>query len=321
MILAAAAVAAVSVSAGLYLINHPLRRGAKAGISVEAPEPSRIVSPHELLKKSAHTASGTSSGAGEHGSELTSRTAIYPVWRACPWRLETTHPITAQGGYIAPVWSPIGLDVAFTRLNAPGIFIAGPNGGSTRMLSDDQADSEKFSWNLDGMSLRVRQPDGRHANLMITGEKYPAIEQQARVYEAENAIYFQPEDGDPRRISGPEDVFSSPHLSPDGTKVAYEGRETGIYITHLDGSRTVCAENGRHPAWMPDGSGIIYDAGVYDGAQAVDSDLWYASAETDERANLTKSPGVPEAYPSVAPDGDRVAFSCAGAIYIGRIVK
>jgi Tol biopolymer transport system component len=150
----------------------------------------------------------------------------------------------------------------------------------------------------------------------------PAPARHAEVFEQDGSIYFQPdEDRPPVRISASQDRFYAPELSPDGEKVLYLGRETGIYIADVEGRTAVSVGRGAHPEWLPDSSGIVYDIFEGQGDSAVDGDLWFASADGRERTNLTATADIAEAYPAVSTDGRRVAFSSDGAIYVGDFIR
>jgi Tol biopolymer transport system component len=312
----------LSVSTTLYIVNNPLRT-PKRGVQVGVTEAETVLTPDELLVKAEPTPVAPISETTSNDEPTTEPEdgvadhVIFPKWQASALRITGAQPVTEKGDYTSPVWSPVGLDIAYTRTDQTGIYVTGTDANSTRTLSDDVKIGSHFSWNLDGMSLHVRQPDSQFVELMITGEKYPAVERQPKVIERDNLIYVINEDESLRRVSGNQDRFFSPQLSPDETKVVYIGRETGIYIAALDGSRTINVGEGTNPTWLPDSSGIVYDLPVSDGATVVDGDVWFASATGTERANLTSTPGIVESNPAVAPDGERIAFGSNGIIYVG----
>lgn len=312
----------LSVSTTLYIVNNPMRT-PKHGLNIGVTEADTILAPDELLVKADPTPVVAASEVAASDSPTTrpedsvADQVIFPKWNPSALRITGAQPVTEKGDYTSPVWSPVGLDIAYTRADQTGIYVTGTDAGSTRTLSDDVKIGSHFSWNADGMSLHVKQPDSQFVELMITGEKYPAVERQPKVIERDNLIYVVLEDDNLRRVSGNQDRFFSPQLSPDETKVVYIGRETGIYIAELDGSRTINVGDGTNPSWLPDSSGIVYDLPVSDGATVVDGDVWFASAIGTERANLTSTPGIVESNPAVAPDGERIAFGSNGIIYVG----
>lgn len=330
LILTSAALAAFSAGATWYLLQNPVapRRGGEERIQVGPAEPEKVVSPELILVKPAQEPEQDDSNSfpGElvDGDDLTTAVgggrapAVDPQWEPGTARIEGAEPVTEHGAFTRPRWSPVGLDLAFTRGDGDSIWISGTRpGGQARLLADDPGVGKTFLWNLDGMSIHSRSLDGQPMEILITGEKYPAAEHPDRVFEERGRIWLRlTEDEEPVAISGPEDLFGDPVLSPDETKVVYRGRETGLYMAAADGSRTIRVGRGENPAWLPDSSGIVFDRPVYDDQGPVDGDIWYASADGRELTNLTKTPGVLERHPHVAPDGQRIAYARDGAIYV-----
>ncbi len=340
--LASAALAAFSAGAAYYLLQDPSRGRRSDRIQVSSLPPERTVSPESLLiKPSAKTGEEADRGEADEeqgqalfledavvsaslsGGDRQLPPAIDPEWQPGAMRTADAQAVTERAGFTMPLWSPVGLDIAFTKTDMASLWISGTQpGGGARMLSNDPGAGDGFGWNLDGMSLRARAPDGRFADVLITGERYPALERTARVFERDGRIFLHPEgDGEAVAVSGPEDEFHSPVLSPDETKVVFEGRETGIYMAAADGSRILRVGTGEQPSWLPDSSGIVYSRAVYDDEGPVDGDLWYASAEGRERTNITNSPGTLETHPNVSPDGQRIAYVNDGAVWVARLVR
>jgi hypothetical protein len=323
MIVGGVALAVLSVSAAYYLANHPVHRGK---ISVGASEGPRSVSPMDVLAKTDATPmAGTATQdreatAARYRERMRREPVVYPDWKPGEAHIAPdARAVTAPGDFIAPAWSPVGLDIAFTRRDRAGIYVAGTAGGGARALSDDAGIGSAFAWNMDGMSLHLREADGQYAELMITGEQYPAAPKPAKLVERDNIIFYQPEDGDAVPISGAHDRFHGSRLSPDETRVVFLGRETGIYIVNTDGTSLISVGPGQNPSWHPDSSGIVYDIPVSDGTNTVGGDLWYASTDGTERTNLTNSPGIVESHPAVSPDGKRIAFIRDGAVWVGKL--
>ena len=361
LLIGAAALVIASVSVTLYLVNytHQTKRTENAGVGIETPQ--QVISPKDLLaparpgatgfggdpETSASTSNGENAQLGDgsapsasgeaSGSDASSpdasvhapasaRKITYPTWRTSDAHVEEARAVTEAAGYIAPVWSPVGLDIAFTREARNAVFICGAlPGGTARALINDAGSGEDFTWNRDGMSLRVKAADGQYDQVLITGERYPGGSAPERTFARDEKIYFlrtlRLGESKEVQISGPEDRFSSPKLSPDETRVVYRGAETGIYIAATDGSGSISIGPGSNPAWLPDSSGIVYDQQVSDGRSIVDADLWLATADGSIRTNLTNTPGIVELYPAIAPDGERITFSAGGSLYVGKLLR
>lgn len=315
--------AGLGFGAAWYVAHQPELQphGGKEIFSI--PEPVTVLSPSQLLQKPAITppassAESSSPATAASQGETRDETVVYPNWQPVGARVSGAQAISEKADFVAPVWSPVMLDVAFTKSDFRGIYIAGPNETASRMLASDPGIGRDFEWNIDGMSLRVKEPDGQFADLMITGERYPSTTRRQQVFERDGRVFFQPEDGAPVRISGSQDRFFGPRLSPDERKIVFQGRETGIYIAPVYGRPIISVGKGEHPAWLRDSSGIVYDVPVGDGTATVDGDLWFAAADGTERTNITNTPGIVETHPSLAADGERIVFSSSGAIFLGR---
>jgi hypothetical protein len=319
----------VVASAGVtyYVSRHPLRRSTEERIQIGAEKPIQKLSPGDILKPPQPTATPATGASGSEEQATSAALAlhtsiiVHPEWKPGATHVMGAYAITKQQGFIAPTWSPLGLDVAFTTYERAGIWVAGPNGTDARQVSDDRLPQLDFAWSADGMQLTMSAVDRRPIALMLTGEKYPIPEIPRRVTEREGNIYVADDEGGLQRITGSQDRFSGPKLSPDETLVAYAGIETGLYISTVDGKRTISVGKGENPSWLPDSSGIVYDIPISDGAHTIDGDLWFAAADGSERTNITNTPGIVEAWPAVSPDGLRIAFVAEGAVYVGKLVR
>jgi hypothetical protein len=336
---------AASTATTFYLVNHPLRPKEAGVVEVGANEPQQVLSPSEILvplspESAAELQSaGTTQTTDTEQSEQTDESArilasfappgnkvAYPDWKTGQFQVREARAVTGEGLYWLPKWSPVGLDIAFTDGARNAIFIAGAMpGGAVRELVSGASIGSDFRWNMDGMSLRVKAPDGQFDDVLITGERYPAPPLTDRLIVRDDRIYYFASPGPPLAkavlVSGVQDRFSGPILSPDESRTVYHGAQTGLFISAVDGSRALCVGEGANPTWLPDSSGIVYDMPVSDGRAIVGGDLCIAMADGSYRANLTQTPGIVESCPSVAPDGERIAFVASGVIYVGKLIR
>ncbi len=322
------ALLAASIFSTLYLVNHPRRSSRPGELRVGVAEPSEVLMPSELLappeqRSDRQVPPGSLDGPRPATSRPDGYMLTYPDWEPGVARVEGARSVTTAQDFIKPLWSPVGLDIAVTRESLRGLYLVPPlPGSSPRILSDDRNVGREFQWTPDGMSIRAPGGDGSFAEYLITGERFPIPDPQKAVFIKDDRVFYRDEDGRERQISGLEDRFTEPVLSPDGLKVVFRGRETGLYIGLTDGTRVIFVGEGRNAQWLPDSRGIVYDLPMTDGtASIVDGDLWLATVDGRTRTNITNTPGIVEAWPSVSPDGQHIAFSAGGAIYVGRLVR
>lgn len=327
LIIGLLALVAASVFSTLYLVNHPRRTTDENKITVGVEEPEKTIQPADLLapptaRKGKILPPDAMEGPEPANSRPPGYMLAYPEWHTGDARVEGAQAVTEANQYVKPQWSPVGLDIAFTREGYTGLYLGSSKPGSApRLLAADADVGREFRWTPDGMSINTVAADGTETELLITGERFPGKPQEKRVFVQDDRIMIRDEDGTEKQISGLEDRFTDPVLSPDGLKVLYRGRETGLYIGLADGSRVIFVGDGRNASWLPDSRGIVYDQPVSDGETIVDGDLWLATVDGRLRTNLTNTPGIVESWPSVAPNGETIAFVAGGAVYAGKLVR
>lgn len=156
--------------------------------------------------------------------------------------------LTFDGGR-APVWTPDGASVTFSKLSdRRGIYTTPVDG---RGDAEQLLLLNEFHW-LVGWT-----PDGR---TLVYGVMEPA-----RGNESLSSIMALT-DGTTRRIVGPGSVWGG-RLSPDGGWLAYYTLASGrfqIYVIPFPEGRgrwLISEDGGRDPSWGPDGTQLYYRSG------------------------------------------------------------
>jgi eukaryotic-like serine/threonine-protein kinase len=124
-------------------------------------------------------------------------------------------------------------------------------------------------------------------------------------------------------------VELDPALSPDGRLVAYAAGtlgETRIHLRPIAGGRSTSvpaipgAMPQRWPAWSPDGSRVLFQAGRRAGTAGIataDASIWIVPARGGTAVRLTTEvPGGLVASSTWSPDGKQIAFSASDGIYL-----
>lgn len=93
--------------------------------------------------------------------------------------------------------------------------------------------------------------------------------------------------------------FYGPFFTPDGAIVS-PSLDGGIWM--FRGSEALFIDNGEHPAWWPEGNGIVYIRSTDDGMNLTSSDIWYWT-ENACAVRLTDTPYILETSPVPSPGG------------------
>lgn len=117
-----------------------------------------------------------------------------------------------------------------------------------------------------------------------------------------------------RLTTTPEDEAQSA-FSPDGTQIAYRRRPADggpfqLYVVDADGANTrrVSSEtvNATQPGWSADGRQLVYRRSTTGDPNA---DIWTVGLDGTGARALVTTPGADERYPTLSPDGIRLAFT------------
>lgn len=150
--------------------------------------------------------------------------------RITDWHLEPT----------APVWSPDGQRIAFQNYAPEGnyhIWTIDPDGRHAEELTTGPNDDREPAWTPDGSALVFssdRSNDGQYKIWTV-----PAA------------------GGPPQQVTTGPGAESNPVVSPDGATLAYVDG-ANVVTRALAGGTPAIVAPGTAPAWLPDGSGLVY---------------------------------------------------------------
>lgn len=114
----------------------------------------------------------------------------------------------------------------------------------------------------------------------------------------------------PRKLTATPLDERAPALSPDGSRVAYATSEGALWVMELAAAETrrldLPAGTYGYPAWLADGTGIVYTSYEYDPPHE-DADLFiYDFATGRARPFLTQT--GPQDYAALSPPGTGIAY-------------
>ena len=190
-----------------------------------------------------------------------------------------------------PRFSPDGHSVAYGAFGAgrttSDLWVADLESGTTRRITDDEADANDPQWSADGSSIAysvsagdgkdvvVRRLDGGTARTIPrNGTQFPSdwVHDGSALLVTDDAgndrhdILVQPTDGSPARAyaaTGADETAA--RVSPDGRWVAYTSDESGRAEVYLDSYAhpgrqrvKISLGGGLHPVWRGDGRELFY---------------------------------------------------------------
>ncbi|WP_299184643.1 hypothetical protein [uncultured Aquimarina sp.] len=251
--------------------------------------------------------------------------------------ISNSTPITKEGEYSTPIWSPDGQKILFTDHHNDELFVIDlvhenkltkvKHGQGIGYLANWSTDSESVIFRekpKDGLfsditvksiNLNTRieknltnvHPDNTNLSLNKKSKKnlIVYINLQTLKLEAKEGI-----DGKPWVITKEAGQYYHPIVSPNQKQVVvHEGPNMYIYSIYKTQKRTSLGY-GLASSWLPDNSGVItFEDKSIDGHTISASELFYISATTVSKTQLTNSNDIIETWGDVSPDGKRIAFS------------
>jgi len=330
-------VAAVAVVAGTVLFfvvmrKPPTERAVPAGPaavaaapapSPAAPEPEVITIPlpqrsEEEIKELRYLPERVQLSAARENAMLNA-----PEMKSGVRRVRNVRPLTNKakdGDFLSPRWSPDGLQMLVSRPGFSGVYLVDVNSGRLQFIAPGNA--FRARWTPDGNievagedgQTRVFAPDGALLSTRATDNR------EGPTYAENDTVFVRTPDGATKPLTTSDDRYFNPVLSPDGKQIVYQGLMSGLYMAPADGSGApVYLGTGNNPAWMPDGSGVVFDVTTDDGHNLTGGDIYHVDSAVSERTNLTEGDSLIGQMPSVDPSGRQVAFESEGQIFVGEV--
>ncbi len=259
--------------------------------------------------------------------------------------LTNVTPITSGGDFSTPIWSPNGEKILFTNHENNALFTIELKSKKLEKVKSGEGIGYLANWSLDSNNIIFREkPIGgtfsnlkvKSINLISKKEKVLAgvhpdntkmvvqtksgnhlvvyINQETLKLEAKKGV-----NGKPWVITKEDGQFYHPIVSPNQEYVVvHQGANMYSYrISGKDQRKDLGI--GLASSWLPDSSGVVtFEDKSVDGHTVSASDLFYISARSSKKIQLTATPDTVEMWGDISPNGKQIAFSDekTGAIFI-----
>jgi Tol biopolymer transport system component len=247
---------------------------------------------------------------------------------AVPAPLSNIERVSPWKDYLAPLWAPDGLHIAYSQHNYNKLYIIDVSSKEEYLLIEGPGCGFRPEWDESGDRLYFRKRRGSslaplEASVSLDGVRSEAFRQRREVSLGidikQDAIYRADRSKKSSQISGVNDKFYGPILSPDERYLVFQGISTGIYIHNIESGETVSIGQGDYPTWAPKSNAIFFDRTEDDGHYITKGDIYCYRLDDQSLFQLTNTPGIVEQRASVSPDGRMIAFDAQGAIFVGRL--
>lgn len=250
----------------------------------------------------------------------------------------TTPPASVIGD-TTPRFAPVHdtMQLAFVRTDICGIsdlYTVSLESRAMQRLTYDKRDISGLDWKADGSGVVYTANRTQNTSLwevQLTGEEPQLVAATAGEHDlsmvtlSASHLAFSKWDYDaniwqistaapqspPQRLLGSTRYEEAPHVSPDGTRIAFVSERSGtseIWISDVDGAHPVQLTwfNGPYtnsPRWSPDGTQIAFGA-MANG----DADVYLVNADGGVPHRITAAASL-DAAPRWAPDGESIYFA------------
>ncbi len=231
---------------------------------------------------------------------------------------------------VTPRWAPDGASLLVSARGGVGLSILDLKGGTLRAVDPTHRGPATFAPAGDRVAFQsAPETFGeyriRPGKLRLSNQRPAYLRSPARTLQGELVadvagaqVYFDRYTGGISRVTSAGTQLIH-HLGAWGVEVSRSG-EIAFCTGHLPQARlhvwTAAAGAsdvgpGAQPAWLPDGSAVVYVVARWaeQGAVPQAADLWAYDPRAGRSVQLTHTASILEMEPAPSPDGGRLAFA------------
>ncbi len=259
-------------------------------------------------------------------------------------------PVTPEGEYSTPIWSPNGEKILFTDHHNNALFVLSmKTDKKITKIKSAEGIGYMANWSADGKSVVFREKkegntfsDLQVKSIQLDSKKESTLKgvhpdnikgfsyaksntKNLIIYINQETLKLEAKEGineKPWVITKEEGQYYHPIVSPDQKMVVvHEGPTMFLYPIYKNEKRKELG-NGLASGWFPDNSGIItFEDKSEDGHNVTSSELFFISAKSSAKTQLTTSDDLIEMWGNVSPNGKKIAFSDekSGKIFVADL--
>lgn len=201
--------------------------------------------------------------------------------------------------------------------------------GTKVRLTEDDVNMKPAAWRYDAAGQKKIVADAKVVDFTLAAVPQRALKARALntdvavqscysfVEDCDN-LYIVDRAGNKRVLN--EGASFNGTLSPDGKKVAFNDYLDQIYVINVNGTGKKLIGKGFRPQWVGN-SQLVYERTTDNGHNYTSGELYINNIDGTAEKALTATNNLIEMFPSVSPDGTKVAFcsSTDGQIYIADL--